>query len=136
VRTSCGVEGIKVPEPKELVEKIKKASPHEDYMVDLIKKNTKEEVVREYRFDKRPRQKGLGIPRRWRFDAAIPSLRLAFECEGGTWSKGRHVNPAGYEKDLEKYNTAVEMGWSVYRFVPRMLNQGWIERILNEPRTN
>ena len=109
-------------------------SPHEDYMVELIKANTSYEVVREYRFDTIGTGKFLknGQPayKRWRFDAAIPELKLAFECEGGTWTQGRHVNPAGYEKDLEKYNSALFQGWSVYRFVPRMLNQGWIEKIL------
>ncbi len=100
-----------------------KTSQWEDLMVDMIKAQTNYEVVREHRFHP---------VRRWRFDAAIIELKTAWECEGGTWSGGRHVNPAGYEKDLEKYNTAALMGWTVYRLVPRMLNQGWIETIFRE----
>jgi hypothetical protein len=100
----------------------KKENQWEDYMVELIKSNTSYPVEREFRFH---------TTRRWRFDAAIPEIKMAFELEGGIWSGGRHIHPAGYEKDLEKYNTAALMGWTVYRFVPRMLNQGWVERILN-----
>lgn len=98
---------------------------HEDYMYELITSQTKLIVEREFRFHD---------VRRWRFDCAIPTNKLAFECEGGTWSGGRHVNPAGFEKDLEKYNTATLMGWRVYRLVPRMLNQDWIERILENEK--
>lgn len=101
----------------------KRNSQWEDYMLDLIVKNTDHEVKREFRFHD---------TRRWRFDAAIPSLMLAFECEGGSWTGGRHTNPIGFAKDLEKYNTATLMGWRVYRFVPKMLNLGWIEKILEK----
>lgn len=96
------------------------SSSWEDYMLELIKDACDHKLEREYRFHK---------TRRWRFDVAIPKLQIAFECEGGTWSRGRHVTPQGFEKDLEKYNTAMLMGWKVYRFVPRMLNQGWIEKV-------
>jgi hypothetical protein len=96
---------------------------HEDRMVELIKANTSYEVKREHRFHE---------TRRWRFDAAITEIKTAFEMEGGTWTGKGHIHPLGFEKDLEKYNTAALMGWTVYRFVPRMLNQGWIENILKE----
>lgn len=105
---------------------------HEDYMVELIKANTSYPVEREYRFDQREKNKELGTPRRWRFDAALLKPMIAFECEGGSFSGGRHTNPIGFMKDLEKYNTATMMGWKVYRFTPNMLGQGWIETILKE----
>ncbi len=101
----------------------KQSKENEDWMVKLIEGNTSYKVQREYRFHDK---------RRWRFDAAIPELMLAFECEGGTWTGGRHVHPIGYEKDLEKYNTALMLGWAVYRFVPRMLNQGWVEKVFEK----
>ncbi len=55
-------------------------------------------------------------PRRWRFDLAWPSHRVAVEYEGGTWTRGRHTRPAGYSADCEKYNAAVMAGWHVLRY--------------------
>ena len=68
----------------------------------------------EYRFDPE---------RRWRFDFAWPSLRIAVEIEGGVWIRGRHVRPVGYLADLEKYNRAVVLGWRVLRYAPHQLGQ-------------
>lgn len=62
--------------------------------------------------------------RRWRFDYALPKHYLAFECEGGVWSGGRHTRGKGFLKDMEKYNTAQLMGWTVYRFTPQMVRSG------------
>ena len=70
---------------------------------------------REYRF---------APPRRWRFDFAFPDLRLAIEVEGGTWVSGRHNRGAGFERDCEKYNTAVTLGWRVLRFTRGMIDDG------------
>ena len=70
------------------------------------------EWEREYRFHP---------VRRWRFDFADTSQKIAIECEGGTWSKGRHTRGSGFEKDCEKYNTAQAMGWAVYRFTSSMI---------------
>lgn len=56
--------------------------------------------------------------RRWRFDYAIVELKIAIEVEGGVWTRGRHINPTGFLKDMEKYNTATSMGWSIIRVVP------------------
>jgi len=54
--------------------------------------------------------------RKWRFDYAAPSLRVAIEIDGAVWKYGRHNNPAGYIADLEKLNTAASLGWLVLRF--------------------
>lgn len=54
--------------------------------------------------------------RKWRFDYAVPELRLAIEIEGGIWTKGRHTRGAGYQGDLDKYNAAKLLGWDVFRF--------------------
>lgn len=102
-------------------------SQWEDQMVSMVEAATTYKVEREFRFHQ---------TRRWRFDCAIPELMVALEMEGGVWSGGRHVNPLGFEKDLEKYNTATMMGWAVYRLVPRMLNQGWIEKIFDKEKPN
>lgn len=65
--------------------------------------------VKEYIFHKQ---------RKWRFDYAIPELKIAIEVEGGVWTQGRHVRPKGYIGDMEKYNQAVLYGWSLLRFIP------------------
>jgi very-short-patch-repair endonuclease len=80
---------------------------------------------REYMFAK-------SIGRRWRFDFAYPERKVAIECEGGTWSRGRHVRGAGYAKDLEKYNQAVAMGWKVLRFTKSMIESGKAIEMIKE----
>ena len=57
--------------------------------------------------------------RKWRFDFAWPNLSLAIEIEGGLYVQGGHVRGAMYEKNLEKYNAAAELGWLVLRYSPR-----------------
>jgi hypothetical protein len=71
--------------------------------------------VKEFRF---------APPRRWRFDLAWPSLRIALEIEGGVWAHGRHVRGKGYERDAEKYNAATLAGWRVLRVTRDMIRDG------------
>jgi len=54
--------------------------------------------------------------RLWRFDFAWPDRMIAVEVDGGTWTGGRHVRPAGYQKDAEKLNAAALKGWTVLRY--------------------
>jgi very-short-patch-repair endonuclease len=54
--------------------------------------------------------------RKWRFDMAIPSLKLAIEIEGAVYSNGRHTRGSGFLKDIEKYNQAALLGWTLLRF--------------------
>lgn len=61
--------------------------------------------------------------RRWRFDFAWPDARVAVELEGGVWSQGRHVRPAGFEEDCIKYNYATAHAWRVFRFTTKMLDR-------------
>lgn len=62
--------------------------------------------------------------RRWRFDYAYPDKMVAVEVEGAVWVKGRHTRGSGFIADMEKYNTAQSMGWSVYRFTPQQMRSG------------
>ena len=64
------------------------------------------EVVKEFKFHP---------VRKWRFDYAFPEYKVAVEVDGGVWTGGRHINPAGYINDMEKLNTAASMGWLVLR---------------------
>lgn len=63
-------------------------------------------------------------PRRWKFDAAYPQLKIAIEVEGGTWIQGRHTTGSGFEGDCEKYNQAAILGWQVLRFTRKMIESG------------
>jgi len=49
---------------------------------------------------------------------------LAAEIEGGAWTQGRHTRGAGFLKDMEKYNFASILGWSVLRFTPQQVENG------------
>ena len=73
------------------------------------------EPEREYKFDP---------IRRWRFDLVWKNLKLAVECDGSTWSNGRHTRGAGYEKDCEKLNAAARAGWCVLRYTSGMIESG------------
>jgi very-short-patch-repair endonuclease len=71
---------------------------------------------RELRFAKPERQ--------FRFDFAWPERKVAVECEGGIWSSGRHTRGSGFERDCDKYNLAVRLGWKVLRFTAGMIESG------------
>ena len=69
--------------------------------------------VREYRFD---------TVLASRFDFAWPQVKVAVEIEGGTWMRiSGHTSGAGYAKDCFKYNRAAELGWTVLRYTPQMV---------------
>lgn len=89
--------------------------PTTDTFTLLCKSELGVECVKEYKFHP---------VRKWRFDYAIPSALVALEVEGGVWTGGRHINPKGFLGDMEKYNTATLMGWSVYRTTPDDLYTG------------
>ena len=79
-------------------------------------------------------------PRRWRFDFAFPGQKVAIECEGGTFSAGRHTRGKGFALDCEKYNQAALDGWTLLRFTSQMIQSSealaQIEQALNEtPKT-
>lgn len=54
--------------------------------------------------------------RNFRFDVAMPELKLAVEYEGLMSERSRHTTVAGYSKDCEKYNIAQLAGWTVLRY--------------------
>lgn len=93
----------------------KPKAPATDAFTLLCKSELGVECVKEFKFHP---------VRKWRFDYAIPSALVALEVEGGVWTGGRHINPKGFLNDMEKYNTATLMGWSVYRTTPDDLYTG------------
>lgn len=63
--------------------------------------------------------------RKWVFDFVILGTKVAIEVEGGTWmKKGAHNTGLAMKRDMEKYNEATRLGWSVYRFDNHMVKSG------------
>ena len=71
------------------------------------------EPVTEYRFHPK---------RKWRFDCAWEAEKVAVELHGGLWSGGAHVRAHGVQRDLQKHNAAVLLGWRVLYFSTDDLN--------------
>jgi len=86
-----------------------------DLFTALCRSDLRVACVREYKFHP---------VRRWRFDYAIPSHKVAIEVEGGVWTQGRHTRPRGFIGDMEKYNTATALGWRILRVTPDTLTTG------------
>lgn len=76
----------------------------------LLRQRIGVECVREYRFHP---------TRKWRFDYAFPSIRIAIEIDGGIWINGRHNRASGYLGDMDKFNAAATLGWVVLKFTPQ-----------------
>lgn len=64
------------------------------------------------------------IGRKWRIDFAWPEAKVGVELEGGVYrggfgggtAKGGHNSATGFQKDIEKYNAANDLGWAIYRY--------------------
>jgi very-short-patch-repair endonuclease len=99
-------------------------------------------LVSEYRFAARYVGLGKGVKDRlakadmqdWRFDRALPALRIAIEIDGGTWINGGHVRGLGYTSGCIKLGAAASLGWLVFRLTTDMLRddpERHLRRIMN-----
>lgn len=90
-----------------------------------------QDILKELKLDKNmfPEYK-FHSKRRWRFDIAFPTIKTAFELEGGIWTGGAHVNPIGFTKDCEKYNEATRLGWKVFRIPPSLLTVEYVRDLI------
>lgn len=72
--------------------------------------------------------------RQYRTDIFIPP-HLAIECDGSTWTGGRHTRGAGVETDCEKQNLLVTYGYRPMRFTKKQVTDGralqWIEQAMS-----
>lgn len=92
-------------------------------------------------FDLQVRHAGIPAPvpeyrfypvRRWRIDRAWPLDKVGVEIDGGIWRRGggAHSHPANIQRDMEKLNAAVLLGWRVLRFSEVHLNSPYaMERV-------
>ena len=62
--------------------------------------------------------------RKWRADFLITGTKILVEVEGGIWSGGRHTRGKGYLGDMEKYNEAALLGYTVLRFDTKQVKSG------------
>ncbi len=56
--------------------------------------------------------------------------QIAVEIEGGTRGKSRHTTHEGYSEDAVKYNTALELGWAVFRFTSSHVMEGYVAQTM------
>lgn len=54
--------------------------------------------------------------RKFRFDFAIPSIKVGLEYDGLFSAKSRHTTAVGFSKDAEKINLAQALGWRAFRY--------------------
>lgn len=57
--------------------------------------------------------------RMFRFDWAIPDIKIAIEYEGLMSKKSGHTTIDGYTSDCTKYNLAQLCGWKVLRYTAK-----------------
>jgi hypothetical protein len=74
----------------------------------------------------------FATPRRWRFDWAWPTFKVALEIEGGVWTRGRHTRGKGFLADMDKYNRAAILGWCVLRIPPSALYTSTNAQLITE----
>lgn len=113
----------KAVKPTKKVRQRANKRPLTDTFTAICLSELRMEVIKEFQFHP---------TRRWRFDYAIPSHKIALEVEGGVFSKGRHTRGAGFIGDIEKYNEATRLGWRVVRTVPWELNTRKTVQLLRE----
>jgi hypothetical protein len=65
------------------------------------------ELAKEFQFDPE---------RKWRFDWAVKSIKVAWEYEGLFSEKSGHTTVKGFTDNTDKYNEATAQGWRVVRY--------------------
>lgn len=72
--------------------------------------------------------------RRWRWDFALPEHRIAIEIQGALWAgrKGGHTGGKGMQRDMDKRNAGVMLGWRVLTFSTQDVLRGRARAFLKE----
>lgn len=122
---------------KKIVRKSEK-SKLEDKFTFLLKIENLPMPLRQYKF----------YPtRKWRCDFMYVQEKIAVEIEGGLFMKGQgkftgagHSHPIHIMRDIEKYNYLALMGYRLFRFGKKEINNGdaisMISRALENAKNN
>lgn len=73
--------------------------------------------------------------RKFKFDFAHITTKIAIEINGGNWIGGRHSNALALNSEYEKLNLAVINGWRVFVLSPEMICDEWLEAIAEAIQT-
>lgn len=60
---------------------------------------------------------------KFRFDFCFPWKMIAFEVNGSIWQKGGHTSAYGVQRDYEKLNLAMSIGWRVFQITNEMMKK-------------
>lgn len=107
ITNMCGIKPKKV--------KVAKKTPDSKNFIEFVLINLKVDYQKEFRFDE---------VRMFKFDFAIPHLKIAIEYEGLVFNsnkatstgKSGHTTVTGYTSNCGKYNLAIIKGWRVLRY--------------------
>lgn len=101
---------MKIPAKPGKKVKLPKSKPIGLTAIENVLRAAGIKYVTEHRFSK---------VKKFRFDIAIPSLKLACEYEGVFSKKSRHTSLTGYTNDCSKYTLAAVEGWTVLRYTAK-----------------
>lgn len=114
VRTQLGLLPSQWPEPDELPESEEKRTA-QDLFLEQCRAHHLPTAVRDYRFAK------ASTGRQFEADAAFLEFKLIVEIQGGIWMPGggAHSRPMNIERDVEKQQFALVLGWSLLPVTPK-----------------
>lgn len=64
--------------------------------------------------------------RKLEIDFGWPAYKIGLEIQGGVWRPGggAHSRPGMIERDMEKHNLLLDLGWRVWQFTPQQVEKG------------
>ncbi len=109
-------EPTKKPRPAQLDTALPRGSKHEVKFIQIWGWLNGPELIREFRFYPQ---------RRWLSDFAHVHTRTLIEIEGFGHQLSR------YQGDIEKYNKASELGFTLYRLTPNIITANKLQEIID-----
>ncbi len=108
------------------LQSIDQMSDLEDELLRQMREAGLPEPIREFKFAKE------AMGRQWRMDFCWPDKLVAVEVEGGLYVNGRHNRGAGYESDMDKYNSATLLGYRILRVGAKLIKSGDAVNIIEQ----